>query len=97
MHLQDLDVELVVERCRHAPHQRRHQIDAEAHVRGADDDCAAGERLELRLVLGGKTRRAGHVNLSGLRAERREAQRGGRRGEIEDAVGLGKERLGIGD
>ena len=37
MHLENLDVEAVVERLRHALGQRRQQIDAEAHVAGLDD------------------------------------------------------------
>ena len=34
VHLDDLDVEVRVERLRHAPRQRGEQIDAEAHVAG---------------------------------------------------------------
>src|SRR5258708_2489737 len=44
MHFDDLDVEFLTERPRHAFHQRRHEIDAEAHVARADDRSTAGRR-----------------------------------------------------
>ena len=40
VHLEDLDVEVLVERLRHALDQRRQQIDAQAHVAGLDDHRA---------------------------------------------------------
>ena len=38
MHLDDLDVEILIERLRHALHERREQIDAERHIAGFDDN-----------------------------------------------------------
>ena len=45
MHLEDLDVEILVERRRDPLGQCRQQIDAEAHVAGLDDHGLAGRVL----------------------------------------------------
>ena len=51
MHLEDFDVEAVVERLGHALGQRREQIDAEAHVAGLHDHGALGGLRDLRLFV----------------------------------------------
>ena len=93
MHLQDFDVERLVERLRHALRQRRQQIDAEAHIAGLDDHGGLCRVLDLRIV----ARRYRPVvpmtcTLPALAASAAKPTRRHRRGEIDDAVGLRQQR-----
>ena len=94
MHLEDLDVEAVIERLRHALGQRRQQIDAEAHVAGLHDHGALGGFPDLRLFVGRMPGGADDMHLAGGQRGKRRARL--RNGEIDDAVGLGEQRLGVG-
>src|SRR6516225_8522546 len=58
VHLHDLDVELGIERARHALDQGSQQIDAETHIAGFDDDGALGGGRDGGLVGRAETGRA---------------------------------------
>src|SRR6187397_2618662 len=66
MHLQDFDVERIVERLRHAFRERREQIDTEAHVARFDDHRAFGRVLDFCLVSGAQSGRSDDVTLPAL-------------------------------
>ena len=50
VHLDDLDVEVLIQRLGDASRQRHEQVDAEAHVAGLDDGSVARRRGDLRFV-----------------------------------------------
>ena len=80
MHLEDLDVEIGVERLRRLAHQDREEVDAEAHVAGLDDHGMARGRLDLLLVIGGEAGGADDMDDARLCGELGEGDgRGGRR------------------
>ena len=81
-----------IERLGHALGQRREQIDAEAHIAGLDDHRAFGGVLDPGVVGRAQPGRADDVDLAGLGRERGEGNGRGRRGEIDDAVGLRQQR-----
>ena len=92
MHLDDLDVEIGVERLRRLADEDGEEVDAEAHVAGLDDRRMARRRGDLRLVVGGQAGRADDMDDARLRGELGEGDGRGGRGEVEDAVGLGEGR-----
>ena len=69
VHLEDLDVEIGVERLRRLAHQGGEQIDAEAHIAGLDDDRMARGGLELLLVVGREAGGADDMDDARLRGE----------------------------
>ena len=95
VHLEDLDVEIVVERLRRLADEHGEEIDAEAHVARLDHRRVTGRGDDLRLVLRADAGGADDVDDAGLGGELGELD--GRRGngEIEDAIGLGEDRQGI--
>jgi len=95
MHLEDFDIEGIVQRLGDAPRQRRQQIDAEAHIAGLHDHRRLGGVLDLGLVGGAQAGGADDVHLAALSGESREGNRCRWRGEIDDAVGLLQERRGV--
>ncbi len=88
MHLQDFDVERIVERFRHALGERREQIDAEAHVARFDDHSAFGSVLDFCLVGGTQSGRSEDVHLAGFGSQRGKFERGTRSREVHDAIRL---------
>ncbi len=74
MHLQDLDIE-TGQRFRRLLHQRREQIDAQTHIAGFDDHGMARGGADFRFIVGGKSRRADHMDDARLRRERRQFDR----------------------
>ena len=71
VHLDDLDVEILIERLGDLLHQRGKQIDADTHVAGLHDDGALGGILELRFVGGAEAGRADDVHDAAFRGQRR--------------------------
>ena len=92
VHLENLDVEIGVERLRRLADERGEEIDAEAHIAGLDDHRLARRGDELRLVVGRKPGGADDMDDARLRGEVGEERRvAAGVGEVEDAVGLGEE------
>ncbi len=92
VHFQDLDVEVGVERLGGLAHESGEQVDAEAHVAGADDDGMARGGAQALVVGGGQAGGADDMDDARLCGELGEGDGRARRGEIEDAVRLGEER-----
>jgi hypothetical protein len=92
MHLQDLDVEVLVERPGHALDQRGQQIDAEAHIAGFDHDGARRGGRDRGLVCRGEAGRADDMDQALAGDELGETDRGLRDGEIDQPVGAGQQR-----
>ncbi len=69
MHFEDLDVEILVERPGDLLHQRRQQIDAEAHIAGLHHDGALGRGCDQGLVLLGQPGRADDMHQAVPRRE----------------------------
>jgi len=92
MHLQDFDVEGIVERLGDAPGERRQEVDAEAHIAGLHDHRALGRVLDPCFVGSSQTRGADDVDLAALGRERGKGDRRRWRGEVDNAVGLGEQR-----
>ena len=90
VHLDDLDVEVRVERLGRLADEHGEEIDAEAHIAGLDDRGVAGGGGDLLLVLGGQAGRADDVDDARLRGEFGEGDGRGGDGEVEHAVGLGE-------
>ena len=74
VHLEDLDVEVGVERFGDLAREGRQQVDAEAHVAGLDDGGVARGRGDLGLVRGRETGGADDVH---------DARVGGQPGEFD--------------
>ena len=74
MHFDDLDIEFVVERLRHALDQGRQQIDAEAHIAGLHDHRLFGGLPDLGFVVREKSGGADDVHDAGLGGERQQAR-----------------------
>ena len=72
VHLEDLDVEVGIERLGDLARQRGQQIDAEAHVAGLDDGGVAGGGGDLGSSLGLHAGGAEHVHDAGVGGEPRE-------------------------
>ena len=68
MHFQDLDV-VIGQRLGGALHQRRQQVDAQAHIAGLDDHGMARRRLDARFVFGGKAGGADDMDDARLRRQ----------------------------
>ena len=96
VHLENFNIELVIERLRHALDQRGKQVDAHAHVAGLDDDRALCRLRDQLLVFTAEAGGADDVDepcpcrVLGERDGRR------RHGEIKKPVGLRKQRVDIG-
>ena len=50
VHLQNFDIEIVIQRLRDALDQCRQQIDPEAHIAGLDDDGAGRDALDHGVI-----------------------------------------------
>ena len=99
MHLQDLDVEVGIERLRHLARERGQQVDAEAHVAGRDDGGMAGggARSWPRPPASCRWCRA-RARCGRWRRAPANSTRGGRHREIEHRVDLGEQsRAVVGD
>ncbi len=71
MHFKDFNIEILIQRFCHALHQRRQQIDAEAHVAGLDDYRTLGGFRDRRFIVSRKPRGADNVDDAGLGRELR--------------------------
>ena len=96
MHLQNFDIETLVERLRDALDQRRQQIDAEAHIAGLHHDGALGDALDHGVVGGRQAGGTDDMDEAALGGDRDIGDGSPRHGEIEDAVGIGRQRPQIG-
>ena len=96
VHLDNLDVEIGIERLRRLADERGKEIDAEAHIARLDDHRPLRVVGDRRLVGCRKPGRADDVDDASLRREVGEEDRGCRRREVEDAVGLGEQRERVG-
>jgi hypothetical protein len=95
MHLQHFDVEFIVERFRHALHQRREQIDAKRHVAGLHDHRFLRGGLDPGLIVVREPGGADDVYDTALRHFGDQVARRGRHGEIDHGVGVQKCSRGI--
>jgi hypothetical protein len=95
MHLQDLDVELLIERLRDALDQSGKQIHSHAHVAGLDDDCAFPRFLDQTLALTEKPRRSDNMYHSTPGRELRKHHGSSGNREVEQPVGFAEKRLDI--
>ena len=96
VHFEDLDVEAFVERLRDALDQRRQQIDAEAHIAGLHHDGARGDALDHGIVGRRQPGGADDMDEAALGGDRDIGDGRARHGEIENAVGIGRQRPQIG-
>ena len=94
MHLHDLDIE-AGQRLGGLFHQRGQQIDAQAHIAGFDDDGMARSGVDLGFVVGSEPGGAEYVDDAGLRGQRRQFDRIGRRGEVDQGLRVRDRRQGI--
>ncbi len=96
VHLDDLDVEVLVQRLGDAAGERHQQVHAEAHVAGLDDGSVAGRRGNLRLVGCGQSRGADDMHGARVGREAGELDGGLGRCEVENAVAAGDDVEGVG-
>ena len=97
VHLENLDVEAVVERLCHPLGQRRDQIDAHAEVAGLHDHRALGRLRDQLLVLAAESPVVPTM-CTPLPAVSSANAGGGRNGEIDEAVGVRSSGAGsVGD
>ena len=95
VHLEDLDVVVVVERRRHALDQSGEQIDAEAHISGLDDGRALARLRDQRFLFGGMAGGADDVHEAGGGGQLGEGERRGGNGELDQAVGSLEQRRNV--
>ena len=96
VHFENLDVEILVERLRHLLDQRRQQINAKAHIARLHHDGLRGHALDDRVVRCRETRGADDVNDTALGRNGDIGDGRGGNGEIENAVGVLRQRPQIG-
>src|SRR5215831_9802869 len=92
MHLENLDVELVIERFGNLPHHGGQEIDAEAHVAGFDDAGPERRRRDDLFMLCGEAGGADDVDktMGGRLSDQRHAGMGNRK--IDEAIRMGEQR-----
>jgi ribosome-binding factor A len=95
MRLDDLDIEIRIERGGDLLGQLGQKVDPERHIPGADDYRMAGGRVNSGKVGSAEASRADHMDGAGLRRESRKFDGRGRRGKINDSLRLGEGFDGI--
>ena len=95
MHLEDLDIEIRIERPRRLADETGEQVDAEAHIAGLDDHRMARGGIDGGFLVGREARGANDVHDAGLRRDFGKADGRRRNGEIEHAFGSGEDRKRI--
>src|SRR5690606_30929907 len=96
MHLDDLDVEVRVERFCNAPRDGGQQVDAEAHVARLDDGSVAGGSLYCGLVAFAETCCSDDMHDACVGGEAGDVDGRGGDGEVDDGVAPRDELKGIG-
>ena len=96
MHLDDFDIETFVQRLRDALDQRGQQVDAEAHIAGLHHHGARGDALDHGHVGRRQAGGSDDVDEAALGGDRDIGDGRGRHGEIQNAVGIGRQRPQIG-
>ena len=90
MHFENLDIETVIEHCRHLAGQRKQNIDRFAHIGRMHDGCAGARFAQRRLAGRVETGGADDMNAADIRRDFRMFDGGVRQGKFDHCIGLCK-------
>src|SRR6266852_1848488 len=96
MHLENLDVELVIESLGNSLHERSQEIDPKAHAARLDDASPARRRRYDLLMRRGEPGRTYDVDETVSRTLSSQRDCGGRNRKVDQAVRLGEQRRRFG-